>query len=183
MGNILYQYEGYTLFSMQVILSTSVLVFFMVFSIVYSKYAAPKLFKAVRYKGTITPDFIKKSGIVLCIVFLGLLYVEQLGHYKMGNISTEVMKNEAYSVVEGYVENCQWMIKGREHESFSINGIDFKYSDDDEIEGYHYTRVNDGVITGDGQYLKIWYYEPGEYDESLNKYGNVILYIEELEHN
>ena len=81
-----------------------------------------------------------------------------------------------YEVVEGYVENFDPLSKNEKgSESFEINGVQFTYSDTKVITGYHNTNKNGGVITGNGQYLKIGYIY---YNDS---YGNIIVYIEELD--
>ena len=52
----------------------------------------------------------------------------------------------------------------------------FSYSDYEIQQGYHNAKSHGGVISGDGQYLKIGYVQP--YPFSRN--DNVIVYIEEL---
>ncbi len=74
-----------------------------------------------------------------------------------------------YQVVEGYVEEY----KEQKYESFRIKDVCFEYSDYNIQAGYHNTKSHGGVITGDGQYLKIGYIY---YNSS---YGNIIVYIEE----
>ena len=66
--------------------------------------------------------------------------------------------------------------EGRSNESFEINGVYFSYSDYEIQQGYHNAKSHGGVISGDGQYLKIGYVQP--YPFSRN--DNVIVYIEEL---
>lgn len=80
------------------------------------------------------------------------MYRKTVGAYKQGD----------YQIVEGYVEN------------FDINGVSFSYSDYSVGPGYNNTKSHGGVITGDGQHLKIGYIY---YDEI---HGNIIVYIEEL---
>ncbi len=83
-----------------------------------------------------------------------------------------------YQTVEGYVENFVHEIpiqgeRGRD-ESFEINGVKFFYSTAAIQPGYHQAQANGGVITGNGQHLKIGYVYLDE------AYGNVIVYIEEI---
>ena len=60
--------------------------------------------------------------------------------------------------VEGKIYNFSPAIDGeRDTESFLIDGVKFKYSDYDDSYGYHKTSKQNGVIKGDGQYLRITY--------------------------
>lgn len=78
-----------------------------------------------------------------------------------------------YETVEGPVAHFTPMpYEGHGLESFEIDGVYFEYSDYVIQQGYHNTRSHGGVISGDGQNLKIGYIE-------LNK-KNYIVYIEEI---
>ena len=80
-----------------------------------------------------------------------------------------------YQVIEGYVENFVPMpYAGRADESFEINGVKFSYCDYEMRPGYNNAKSHGGVITGNGQHLKIGYVY---YDRT---YGNVIVYIEQI---
>ena len=84
---------------------------------------------------------------------------------------------------------------GHDTESFDINGVHFEYSYYEIVNGYHKPASNGGVITGNGQHLKIKYIEdtydedyetviryPGDNLEGDYPQGeNVILYIAEIE--
>jgi hypothetical protein len=95
------------------------------------------------------------------------MYSKVVGAYERGD----------YQIVEGYVENFDPMpSNGHSKESFEINGVYFSYSDYEVRQGYHNAKSHGGVISGDGQYLKIGYVQP--YPFSRN--DNVIVYIEEL---
>ena len=101
------------------------------------------------------------------IAFLGQLnlYNRTVGEYKKGN----------YEIIEGYVENFDPMPPtGHKFESFNIVGVPFFYSDSNIQPGYNNARCRGGVITGNGQHLRIGYVY---YNRS---YGNIIVYIEEL---
>ena len=79
-----------------------------------------------------------------------------------------------YEVVEGYVENFVPMpYDGHSVESFEINGVSFSYSDYHIGFGYNKTKSHGGVITGNGQHLKIGYVADGE--------TNIIVYIEKIQ--
>ena len=82
-------------------------------------------------------------------------------------------KTGDYSIVEGTVENYKPMpVEGHANESFSISGIEFSYSNISSMAGYSKTKHYGGVITGDGQRLKVGYVE-----YKGNKY---IVYISEV---
>ena len=102
---------------------------------------------------------------IVVFVFQADIYNKTVGEFKKGN----------YEIVEGYVENFQPMpFEGHSDESFDINGVSFFYSDYSIQPGYNNAKSHGGVITGDGQHLKIGYVY---YDDI---YGNIIVYIEEL---
>ena len=62
--------------------------------------------------------------------------------------------------------------EGHKQESFVLSNVKFDYSDDEYNIGYHTAASRGGVITGNGQHLKIRY---------VRQFGkNIILYIEEL---
>lgn len=100
------------------------------------------------------------------LIFISInSYQKTVGAYRRGE----------YKVVEGYVENFEprpWGSGG--DESFEIGGVQFSYSNVHTTQGYNKTKAQGGVITGDGQHLKIGYVFLNKYD------GNVIVYIEEL---
>lgn len=103
--------------------------------------------------------------VLITIVAQVRMHSKTIGAYKSGE----------FEIVEGYVENFDPMpYSGHAHESFEIDGVYFEYSDYNHNAGYHNAKSHGGVITGDGQYLKVGYI----YYNST--YGNVIVYIEEL---
>ena len=85
------------------------------------------------------------------------------------------LENGQYETVEGYVEKFHAMPpEGHDSEHFVIDGVYFQYTAFEERNGYHRPACQGGVITNDGQYLKIGYV--------TNKKGeNVILSIEALD--
>ena len=92
------------------------------------------------------------------------LYRATVGAYRRGE----------YRTVEGCVEDFHPMPEtGGDRESFTVDGVAFEYSDYELQFGYHNARSLGGVITGDGQHLKIGYVQ-------LRWQGSVIVYIEEL---
>ena len=79
-----------------------------------------------------------------------------------------------YQIAEGYVEKFHPMPwSGHDTERFTVDGVEFKYSDYMGQFGYHNARSLGGVITGNGQHLRIGYTQ-------YRRLGNVIVYIEEL---
>ncbi len=114
--------------------------------------------------------FVFATCFVICAnVIIGIgqfsLYIKTVGAYKKGE----------YKTVEGYVENFVPMpYEGHANETFEINGVKFSYSDYSVQPGYNNTKSHGGVISGNGQHLRIHYV----YYNST--YGNLILYIEQL---
>lgn len=113
---------------------------------------------------------------VACIfLFVVSIFVFSF-HFDMYRAAINAYRSGQYEIVEGYVENFDPLSEEEKgSESFEINGVRFFYSDTKIITGYHNTKKNGGVITGNGQYLKIGYIY---YNDS---YGNIIVYIEELD--
>ena len=109
-------------------------------------------------------------GVIVSIMLISQVceYPKVVGAYDRGE----------YEIVEGYVENFDPMPQnGGSYESFEIDGVYFYYSDHLIQYGYNNAKCRGGVITGDGQYLKIGYvntYSNGER-------RNIIVYIEEVQ--
>ena len=108
-------------------------------------------------------------ALVMLVVFLLimgssiLLYAACRRLWKSGEVSE----------VTGYVENYHPMpASGHDMESFEIDGVSFSYSNFVLQTGYHCAASWGGVVTHDGQYLKIQYIEV----ES----EKIIVYIAEL---
>jgi len=171
MGTVLYEaHYQFSIFSLIPI----VMLFFV---ILFPKIAE----KTALQQGKEMPQTAKRIVRIFCIcagIFISLvslisitseisMYTKVVGAYRRGE----------YEVVEGYVENFDPMpYEGHSNESFEINGVYFSYSDYEIQQGYHNAKSHGGVISGDGQYLKIGYVQP--YPFSRN--DNVIVYIEEL---
>jgi hypothetical protein len=69
-----------------------------------------------------------------------------------------VMKNGTYKEVEGKVENFDPMpFSGHKDESFTVNGILFKYSDFGVSAGFNNSKSHGGPID-EGKYVRIRYY-------------------------
>ena len=108
----------------------------------------------------------------MTLLVCGIVITSQIDMYQ--NIVAAYEEGQ-YMTVEGYVEDFIPMpAQGHGTETFQINGIPFSYSDNSALQGYNNTKVFGGVISGNGQHLKIRYiyYEPWD--------CNVIVYIEEI---
>ena len=111
-------------------------------------------------------------AIMWCVTLLVSVVVYK-SQFEMYNAVITAYNSGDYEIVEGYVENFDPMPpEGHKTESFDIEGVHFSYSDYSVMTGYHNAKSKGGVITGNGQHLKIGYiYYKG--------HGNVIVYIEE----
>ena len=115
--------------------------------------------------------FICSFGLVLSLLVCGIVITSQINMYQNIVVAYEEGR---YMTVEGYVEDFTPMpAEGHAHETFQINGVLFDYSDNTALQGYNNTKVYGGVISSNGQHLKIRYiyYEPWD--------CNVIVYIAE----
>lgn len=135
--------------------------------------------KSAEEKGTPIP----KDGLIFIRVFClcGALFVFFLAavgfifQFNMYNKTVGAYNRGEYQTVEGYVENFHPMPSdGKSYETFDINGVEFGYSDYNHHPGYNNSKYHGGVITGNGQHLKIRYVYFNEV------YGNIIMYIEEI---
>ena len=109
-------------------------------------------------------------GIIMFVMtVLGLVF--EYENYK------EILKTDELFIVEGYVENYHPMpYEGHDTEHFEIEGVYFEYSDYTVMNGYNISASHGGVVTHNGQYLKIKYVTE-VYDGEDN---NIILYISEI---
>ena len=115
-------------------------------------------------------------GILSLVIFIFITVSMSLEHIDYKNR----LANNDVCVVEGYVENFHPMpFEGHDTERFNINGVNFEYSDSTIINGYHKSSTHGGVITHNGQYLKIKYVVK-EYNDIKE---TVILYIAEIQQN
>ena len=72
----------------------------------------------------------------------------------------EVIENKNILIVQGEIDNfSQTPESGHIFESFTVNGIKFKYSDYIVIDGFHQTYRNNGPIKQNGQQVRISYIE------------------------
>ena len=118
-----------------------------------------------------------KGISIFGVTFLSvIIIIVGCGHFNMVKNTVWAYNEGCYELVEGYVENFDPMpYEGHDFESFEIDGVKFFYSDYNVTVGYNKTKSHGGVISGNGQHLRIKYIY---LDES---YGNVIMYIEQLQ--
>lgn len=110
----------------------------------------------------------------ISIFFLIVFYIKPICSY--WEIKQNISKGYIYTV-EGEVSNFETpedILGGHDSESFTINNVRFCYY---ETENYGYSKFlcNGGVVTENGQKLRITYCNDPLTDEL------VICYIEELE--
>lgn len=129
-----------------------------------------KTFQKKKTKDSIVNVALSVLGM-LVILFVAIvvfpdqirMYANTVGAYKRGD----------YQIIEGYIEDFHPMPKkGHDIESFTINGVSFEYGYTGSF-GYHRCKKDGGVITDNGQHLRIGY-------TNYRWLGNVIVYIEEL---
>ena len=104
---------------------------------------------------------------VCCLLFV-ISHITEYKEYKTR------LDNDDVFVIEGYVTNYKaYSTIEKTPESFEIDGVCFAYSERDETNGYHSVAGHGGVITHNGQHLKIKYV-------TNEWYENVILAIYEI---
>ena len=136
----------------------------------------PKIWKK-QQKGKYTMKAYKMIKIFCGVCFSFAFVMSILTCISMASLYEKTVvayKNGDYETVEGYVENFIPMpYDGHSVESFEINGVGFSYSDYHIGIGYNNTKSHGGVITGNGQHLKIGYV--------IDSDTNIIVYIEQLD--
>ena len=174
MGTVLYEYGGYS-FDFEMIMPVLITIVCIVCFIHPEIFYNTKAINTKDDKNKETAKLVVRVFLGSCICFTGLvtviISVSQYIEYK--NVTVEY-KNGKYNTISGYVENFDPMPPhGHKEETFTINGVGFAYSDYSTIQGYNNAKSKGGVITGNGQHLKIRYIN---YNDS-----NRIMYIEELQ--
>ena len=128
--------------------------------------------------GRFVSCLLKIIGFVVGPLGIGLFLLLTIGMFTDHAEYKEMLANDDVQVVEGYVEDFYPMpYEGHDTEHFEINGIYFEYSDYIAMSGYHTSASHGGVITENGQHLKIKYITE-EFGEETQ---NIILYIAEME--
>ena len=160
--NVLYEYKE--AFNYLILLPLA----FILFALIVSFYCGEV------YKGKINRPVFKRivTAVIafLCLIQAIILIVD---HNWKKNIN-DIVEAKSYKEIEGYVSDFDPMpYEGHKQESFVLSNIKFNYSDDEYNVGYHTAASRGGVITGNGQHLKIRY---------VRQFGkNIIFYIEELQ--
>lgn len=146
------------------VMAILVLFFSIVLKKVYERKQVKLDIKVVRFFCFGAALFLLSLAIIVLFAQLNM-YNKVVGAYYRGE----------YQIVEGYVENFEPMpYNGHSKETFEIKGVEFSYSDYEIQPGYNNTKSHGGVITGDGQHLRIGYVYLN------NTYGNLIVLIEEI---
>jgi hypothetical protein len=129
--------------------------------------------KNTKYKDT--PYEIMK--VISIFGFCFMLFINAIEIFSSLDMHQKIAKQYEvgnYEIVEGYVENYNPLpADGKGTENFEINGVYFAYNNADGRNGYTAVAKHGGVITMNGQHLRIKYVtnEEGE---------NIILYISEI---
>ncbi len=90
----------------------------------------------------------------------------------------ECLETKDYLVVEGFVEDYHPMpASGHDRERFSIDGIDFEYTNFSDHVGYNLPASHGGAVKENGQHLRICYLTEDNFDELY--YNPVIIKLEE----
>ena len=110
------------------------------------------------------------TSYIPLLAFSALMFI--LGCLSFGSFqSNDLAIIEAYEsyingeadIIEGYISEFTLAGEGysREAESFVVNGKEFNYSDNRSCSSTIYStrKQSGGVIKGNGQYVKIWYYD------------------------
>lgn len=96
--------------------------------------------------------------VIVCLsVLLIVGYKSDLDEHQT---VVEGYRNGNYLIVEGEVESFSPMSQfGHDCESFEVDGVQFSYSSYVKSFAYNQPLVEGGVITGNGQYVRIGYIE------------------------
>jgi energy-coupling factor transporter transmembrane protein EcfT len=114
-------------------------------------------------------------GLIASVIFIVFIIKIPSIHRAEKDLK-DMIKNETYLIVEGEVENFMAPRKSPNHfESFSVNGIDFRYSEYVIIDGFNKTSNNGGPIKINGQMVRIGYIKTGN--------ENVILKLEMIKND
>ena len=113
-------------------------------------------------------------GVAVFILGISIMssYMHDYNTYK------ELLETNQVEIVEGEIEKFHAQSKeGHDTEHFEINGVYFEYSNFVVSNGYNKPKCYGGVISGNGQKLRIKYVQ----EESDGETYNTILYIEQPE--
>ena len=157
MGNVLYEVHY------QLRLANLIPVFIIIFLILYIKRQS--------VRRVIKTSLCAAGIVIMALLLVGLIEVDIVNNSKL----VRAYKRSEYKTVQGYVENfVPESPQGHDFESFEIDNVCFRYSNNCLSSGYCITKSHGGVLHHNGQYLKIGYVETN------TVYGNIIVYIEEI---
>ena len=169
MGNMLYELH-FELDAMLVVISAMALVVFIVLWCFLRKRVVGRTGGRKARGGLRSVYVLLILGIAVFAVSIATSLISQ---YRQYDRVERAWRSGQYETVEGYVEFFSPMpYAGHAYESFVIDGVAFYYSDFSSTVGYHNARSHGGVITGNGQYLRIGYI-PGD-----GAKDNIIVSIE-----
>lgn len=177
MGNVLYIYEPELSIDINQFIPLIVGIILLFISIFLFKWE--KIDKEIKKTGynLYTHPWFKGASAAIGILFIIYFLCVGISSLNEPKVFEARLKNGEVCEVTGYVEKLHTMpYEGKDYDHFEINGVYFEYSDYEFTNGYNKTASHGGVITENGQFLKIKYI-PSE--DTLYK-QNIILYIEEL---
>ena len=114
---------------------------------------------------------------IICLLFLSTI-ATITRQYKEYDLLKEAYETNSCLYVEGVIydfrghpDTAQW------YEEFWVDGVFFSYTPYEQTQGYYHPRGKKGVLTGNGQKVKIGYVPI----EVAREVKNKIVYIEQLE--
>lgn len=111
-------------------------------------------------------------SIILSIATVSMTALCVANIYEFKNLKTNVLDlyfNGNYQTVEGTIEEFEPLpLNGNGTESFTVNGINFRYSKSAlSYVGYKTTAAEGGYITENGQKIRIRYIYDYTYDNNI----------------
>ena len=110
-----------------------------------------------------------------CMLVYG--YIDKEAGMTLEVLAAGQQRGDKYRFFDGS-KDSRFFIRIGAVEDFEIDCIYFEYTDNEIMNGYNTTSSHGGVVTQNGQYLKIKYIV-SEYDSGESR--NIILYIAEIE--
>lgn len=174
MGTLLYE-VGFN-FSLAFLLPFLLLAFLIFYPRIYTRlYAGSKKGREVPAKSM---KFVSRVSVVLSILVGLVILISATAIFKEYRTVSSAYHSGDYQIVEGQVSDFHPAdphnsVQAEKAERFTVGGVEFSYSGSALTTGYNTPRELGGVITGDGQRLKIGYV-------TLRDGQNRIVYIESL---
>lgn len=122
------------------------------------------------YKKVKSPE--QSFKILKSFIFCGIVLFIMLKTFPnlMGGRAkaSKIFENKEYKIVEGKIEDFHPMPNnGHELESFTVNDVNFEYSDYRYDGGFNNTATHGGPIKHNGQLVRLSYYTVGESNRIL----------------